>query len=202
MDRQLLERMVGAGVLVVALILIAPAILDGRRDSGVAVYTGRASSTDEVMRTHTIHLDRESEQPPVARQVAEPPSGAAAKTVSSKPAAPKSATRKARAQTVAPAPAAPRKDVKSAPVRVAAASYAPAPAGWTVQLGSFSRQQNADRLVKEVSARGFNSYVQPRQYSEKTLFRVRVGPRDTRADASNLAARLAEAGYKGQIMSP
>jgi cell division septation protein DedD len=192
--------MVGAGVLVVALILIAPAILDGRRDSGVAVYTGRASSTDEVMLTHTIHLDRESEQPPVARQVVEPPSGAAAKTVISKPAAPRSATRKARAQTVAPAPAAPRKDVKSAPVRVAAASSAPA--GWTVQLGSFSKQQNADRLVKEVSARGFNSYVQPRQYSEKTLFRVRVGPRDTRTAASNLAARLAEAGYKGQIMSP
>ena len=71
MDRQLLERMVGAAVLIVALIVIAPAILDGPRD-GDAPMPARAERGGE-MRTVTIHPDRPAEEPPVARSpVAKP----------------------------------------------------------------------------------------------------------------------------------
>jgi len=37
------------------------------------------------------------------------------------------------------------------------------------------------------------------QQAGKTLYRVRVGPRDSRAQATELAERLANAGYQGQV---
>jgi len=35
--------------------------------------------------------------------------------------------------------------------------------------------------------------------SGKALYRVRVGPRETRAQATELAGRLLKAGYDGQV---
>lgn len=204
MDRQLLERMVGAGVLVVALIIIAPAILDGRRDNDVAVYSGRETGTNTAMRTHTIRLDRESDSPPVALQLPASQSSGTP-THAASPAGPKSAPAKSAVakQLIS------KQAVKSDPVRVVAVEATPktatpaaAPAGWTVQLGSFSQRQNAERLASEVKARGFDTHIVPVKKSSKTLYRVRVGPRDTRSAASELAAGLAESGYKGQVMSP
>lgn len=205
MDRQLLERMVGAGVLVVALIIIAPAILDGRRDNDVAVYSGRETGTNTAMRTHTIRLDRESDSPPVALQLpASQSSGTPAH------AAPSAAPKSAPAKSAVAKQLISKQAVKSDPVRVVAVDATPktakpsaaAPAGWTVQLGSFSQRQNAERLAREVKARGFDTHIVPVKKSSKTLYRVRVGPRDTRSAASELAAGLAESGYKGQVMSP
>jgi DedD protein len=71
--------------------------------------------------------------------------------------------------------------------------------GWVVQLGSFSSQQNAQRLADEVSGHGFSVFLMPLDRSGKKLYRVRVGPRDTREQATELAGRLAKVGYSGQV---
>lgn len=74
MDRQLIERLVGAGVLVLALIIIAPTMLDGTRPSvsrPLASPEGMPDTAEStgVRRTHTIRLDRPAESPPVAHPV-------------------------------------------------------------------------------------------------------------------------------------
>ncbi len=75
----------------------------------------------------------------------------------------------------------------------------PTAGGWAVQLGSFAEQGNARRLIQEVGDKGFTAYVVPLRKSGRTLYRVRVGPKETRGQAQDLAGRLAAAGYAGQV---
>ncbi len=207
MDRQLLERLIGAGVLVVALVIVVPAILDGSDDADR--QTATPATTDEPHRTHTIRPDRSTESPPVAREVTEPvsdtkegqePAMTAAVTSSKS----LSETAVKPPQPVKPTPAVTKPVEKKVSPKPSAVSrpkpVEPMPkTGWVVQLGSFSSKQNARRLADEVSGRGFKTFLMPLDRSGKTLYRVRVGPRDTRAQATELAGRLAKSGYSGQV---
>jgi cell division septation protein DedD len=188
MDRQLLERMIGAGVLMAALVIIAPAILDGQRDSRVPAYNSDTGGNDAEMRTHKIRLNQQPEKPPAVRQATKPV------PVATPGAAPK------------PARAAPKsagvKVAAAAPKLTAPASPAKSSGGWSIQLGSFARQENADRLGDEVGGHGFDTFVVPLEQSDRTLYRVRVGSGESRAEAEKLAKRLVKAGYKGQLTPP
>ena len=202
MERQLLERLIGAGVLVILLVIIAPAILDGEPDP---VPMEAAPAEDQPRRTHTIRLDKDSETPPVARQVED---------VATKRPTPEE--QPVVAKEIAPAPepepeAEPEPEPKPEPKPEAAPKPAPVvvakpvvqspkiASGWAVQLGSFSSQENAGRLVKEVKRKGFSGYLMPLNKSGKTLYRVRVGPVSTKDEATQLAARLSAKGYNGQV---
>jgi cell division septation protein DedD len=219
MDRQLLERLIGAGVLVVALVIIVPAILDGDSDddSDADVDHGSAVSTtaSEPRRTHTIRLDQSTQRPPVAREVAEPAAASSSATgsvtgngggreatksptaSSPKPVTTVAATPPAvKPVTVTPAP--PKQP--RVPDPISAEPVSVPKAGWVVQLGSFSSKQNARQLADEVGGQGFPAFLTELDRSGKTLYRVRVGPRDTRAQATELAGRLKKAGYSGQVM--
>jgi DedD protein len=203
MDRQLLERMVGAAVLILALVVIAPAILDGPGNGDEAVPV--APPPDQVVRTVTIRPDQRAEQPPVAMQ--SPPASPAPKPLATpKPVAPKVAA----APAAKPAPKAepePEPKPKPAPKPVVKPAPKPAPkpaatpklSGWAVQLGSFANQANAKRLAGEVAAKGYSTYLLPLKRDGQTLYRVRVGPEPTRKAADELAAKLKQAGYKGQV---
>lgn len=217
MERQLLERMIGAGVLLVALVIIVPAILDGRPD---VEETPPLNSADQDVsglaapsRTHTIHLDRRPESPPVARQAVVPEPQPRAAQPDSNPPAPTLARPATTAKSVTrpkpqPAPpaaqAAPPKPTVVArtavPKPVSKAAAASARAGWVVQLGAFSQAANAQRRAENTRAKGFPAFVIPLQRSGKTLYRVRVGPRDSREAAEKLAASLAKAGFTGQVV--
>ncbi|MDH3453082.1 MAG: SPOR domain-containing protein, partial [Gammaproteobacteria bacterium] len=189
MDRQLLERMVGAGVLLIALILVVPAVLDGEGDQ-----PARDDGTDQAagtMRTHTIRLDRPPKRPPVATEVAKSAPVPAQETAKPAP------RDKPAARSSAPVAPPPKKSesaqapVKSVTANAATARVADtAPAidrGWAVQLGSFAQQANARRLAQEVGGKGFPTYLVPLRRSGRTLYRVRVGPRETRGEAEELA---------------
>ncbi len=212
MERQLLERMIGAGVLLVALVIIVPAILDGRPD---VEDTSQSSAVDRdapgsavPSRTHTIHLDRRPESPPVARQAAvpasppraaEPESETQAATVSTSttPATPTPTAKAVTEPPPQPAPTpAPRQAEPPKPPAVAASERV----GWVVQLGSFSQKANAQRLAEDSRAKGFPAFLMPLERSGKTLYRVRIGPRDTRESAGELAASLSKAGFTGQVV--
>lgn len=225
MDRRLLERVIGAGVLFVLLLLIVPAVLDGDRE-GRDGEPGTETETDSVnLRTHTIRSDGTPDGPPVPQpapqsvgvEAEEAPPAAAepAEVTPSEPAAPAATTAGTaaeppklasapRPETAAPPaeqvpPAEPPATTRAVPAPPAA--QPPAGTGWSVQLGSFSRQDNAERLAAELQAKGFPAFLQPTSQSGKTLYRVRVGPVSTREVAGVLAARLDEAGYRGQVTS-
>ncbi len=57
MERKLLERMVGAGALILALIMIGPAILDGNRPGRATLDGGSAGPAAEELQTRTIRLN-------------------------------------------------------------------------------------------------------------------------------------------------
>jgi len=205
MDRQLLERLIGAGVLVVAFVIVVPAILDGDLADEAEHESGTPAILNEPRRTHTIRLDQSTERPPVAREVAESApdpeplistSGSGSVTVAAQqPVKPVAA--KPRSEPKPVAVAKPKSSSASAARRTALTAVPPS--GWVVQLGSFSSRQNAQRLADEVSGRGFSVFLMPLDRSGKKLYRVRVGPRDTRAQAAELAGDLAKIGYSGQV---
>lgn len=193
MDRQLLERMVGAAVLIIALVVIAPAILDGPDDQEPALPAPDA--LDREVRTVTIRPDGQAAEPPVPVATPEPVAEAPAPEPQAKPeprAAPK------------PAPAAkpkaqPKPKPEPKPKAEPTPKLAEARSGWAVQLGSFASRDNARRLAGEVSAKGYETYLLPLERDGRTLYRVRVGPRKSREAAEKLAGELAKAGYKGQV---
>jgi DedD protein len=206
MDRQLLERMIGAGVLIVALVLIAPAILDGRRGGEIAVYSNghrvdkkvatgipESSQRAPAMRTHTIVLDHEPDRPPVARPVTEPAVAAEPEKESANPNTPQVPGRPSMAPVVAD-------QVIADPSKADPVSVELPASGWSVQLGSFAERPNAERLAGDVKSRGFSAYLEPLTQSGRTYYRVRVGPRQTRDQASELAGGLAKSGFTGQVI--
>lgn len=216
MDRQLAERMVGAACLLAVLVLVVPAILDGNPDSGATLTHPQ---TDEAidLRTHTIRLQGEERDPPVPTPVRDesgppedvPTASAVPKAADpalpqpvpsgpapSKPALPVAVT--APSATPAAAPAAKTPSASHEPVRnLANEPIASASGNWIVQLGSFSRRENADRLAADLKRKGFAVSVRGGGGASGTLFRVRAGPAADRAAAEALAARLAAAGFKG-----
>jgi len=201
MDRQLLERMIGAAVLILALVVIAPAILDGPGDSNEAVPV--AAAPDQVVRTVTIRPDQRADQPPVAMQT--PPPRPAPKPVAEpETAAPVVAAAPAPKSEPEPKPKPepkpePKAKPKPKPAPKPAPEVTPKLSGWAVQLGSFANEANAKRLAGEVAAKGYKTYLLPLKRDGRTLYRVRVGPEPTRAAADELAVRLRQAGYKGQV---
>ena len=74
------------------------------------------------------------------------------------------------------------------------------PAGWVVQLGSFSNERNAlglrDRLVKK----GYPAFVETSTSDGKRVSRVFVGPEKTRDEAkARLPVLLEETRLKGIV---
>lgn len=78
-------------------------------------------------------------------------------------------------------PEVPPKPVASAPS--APTSAVPSGKGWAVQLGSYSSEATAERLMNEWRAKGQNAFVMPVKTGTKTLYRVRIGPNKDRASA-------------------
>jgi DedD protein len=195
MDRQLLERMIGAVVLLVAFVLIVPAILDGGDNAGTpAPEPANATvAAEPPTRQYEIRLDRPAESPPIPQPAIrdiEPAAGPVDAGES------ESRDTSTVVPSSAPKPAAEPKVAKAPTVKRPASLDA----GWIVQLGSFSSRQNAQGLANRVRAQGFDSYLMPVARSGKTLYRVRVGPpREGRDDAVRLAEDLRKAGFAGQI---
>jgi DedD protein len=91
-------------------------------------------------------------------------------------------------------PEAQPKPVASAPS--APTSSVPAAKGWAVQLGSYSSEATAERLMNEWRAKGQNAFVMPVKSGGKTLYRVRIGPTKDRA-AAEAALKSVKASIPG-----
>jgi DedD protein len=135
-----------------------------------------------------------------------------APAVAQSPAAqtPKPAAQSTPAATTKPTPAA------SAPVVAAPAITTPTmtpaapkpvpnatpakPGTFVVQLGSFGSRENAERLVRDMTAKGFTTFIAPITTNGRELYRVRVGPTRDRPSAEALAAQLKRMGQSGSIV--
>lgn len=68
---------------------------------------------------------------------------------------------------------------------------------FSVQVGSFTHEQNAKALSKKLNATGFESFITTDQVHH--LYRVRVGKAVSREEAAATANKLKKAGYSTRI---
>jgi DedD protein len=200
MEQQLKERIVGAIVLVALGMLVIPALLDGPDPSADTVGVV-LSDQEEGTKTHRIRLDVQENAP------ATPSSGRISRAQPDPVTMPASTVKQgaAEAQSVdernPPAESPARPNVS--PPKPAPAPVAPTPpptGSWAVQVGSFSRKQNADRLARELGERGFDVSVSVVKGSGGTMHRVRVGPVEDRDSAEALRVRLEASGQPGRVV--
>ena len=199
MDQGLKERLVGAAVLVAIAVWLIPWVLDGP-EAPVETTGGslQLPTAEEPMpmRTQTLRLgdaaEPSSESPRSAVDVAqrtEPLEAADPPPVQTPgeaeaPAVAAVRPEPERASVVATSPPPP---VATPPKPVSA----PAANGdWTVQLGSFSDEANARRLAERSSTFGYKAEVSSYRSGSRTLYRVRVGPAQSRAEADATASAL------------
>jgi DedD protein len=223
MDSRAKQRLTGAVILVALFVLLVPELLTGPRGADVP-----GTPEEEGMRRYTIDLNAANpgappanlpaSQPAVALpppaplsesplsepqvQLAKPGDVAAPAVVEPPPAAappPSATTTPPLAQQVVPAERpAPRVEAQKP---AAATPATPAERGnFVVQLGSFSSRDNADRLVRDMTAKGFTAFLAPIKSGGRELYRVRVGPTRDRAQAEALAAQLRRIGQSGSIV--
>jgi DedD protein len=213
MDLRAKQRLTGAVILVALFVLLVPELLRGPRGAANAPTD---TPTDEGMRRYTIDLDAPGSSiqpatsasqpavalPPVTQNLAVPgedaqpePQAAPQATPQSTPQSAPASNTGVQAPTAAPAAVA-------APVSTPTAVPAPAAArgSFVVQLGSFGSKENADRLVRDMTAKGFAAFVAPITSGGRELYRVRVGPTRDRPAAEALAAQLRRVGQSGSIV--
>jgi len=178
LDQALKERLVGAAVILAAGVIVIPLLLDG------PVRESEQFARDDVVtlpvpgkpETPAKNQDSEPEAQRVVENVPEP--------VKEVPAAARKPKKEAPKELPVERPK--QKSVKADSRPVAT----PEPT-WAVQVGSFASADNARGLAADLESGGFNAFVERWQgESGRVLFRVRVGPEATRADAEKLAARL------------
>jgi DedD protein len=232
-DSLVKERLTGAIILVVLIVLLVPELLSGPSRSAPAPQAAATSSEEPPLRSYTINLADDSHSagasaeasnatarvsgPAQPTTIAESPTPAAQEADSDSPTEGfPNPPQPAATQTLAPAPGAAAetqqeplkatashgRTVPAAQQRLsAAATDKPSPSGgWLVQLGVFSVQANAERLVQELKSQGFHALVSENTGGGRPLWRVRTAPVAERAAAEQLNAKLRAAGHAGSIV--
>lgn len=186
MDRSLKERVIGATVLVVVAVLIVPVFLDGSADEAEIVsevVTLPGQNAQESM-TQVVVLNRDRAEPVPTS-------------------APLSAPQETKPEPVISKPQASAKEAALPPVSAAKERPGEPESStgmWAVQLGSFSNQENAERLAADLRKQGYAAFLSQLDTGSGALHRVRIGPQKDRDGAESVAAKLGKSGHSGQVV--
>jgi cell division septation protein DedD len=202
MDTPSIERLVGAIIFVVLIVLLVPEILSGPRRAAPAGGAAAGGPT----RTYTIDLGNPVK--PAATQVVDakptslPPPPPPAVVPGQQPPAVSPPVTQATPSTAAEVkPPAATPSTPAAAKRTVVAPAAVGKESWGAQLGSFSKAENAERLAASLRGRGYRAFVSPIGTGSHVLHRVRVGPEATRAAAEALVARLKRDGQTASVVT-
>jgi DedD protein len=199
MDQQLKERLVGAAVLVILGMLLIPSLLNGPpEDEPVRIGVELPAPGQDGKRSQTVRITVPADRPnagSISRPVETNPA------ITPTPAKPEPAPNERQQKTESqeqpaaippPAPAVPPREAPSMPRAHAD--------GWAVQVGSFSNQENAERLSSELAKGGYDVFVDRAVTTGKTWYRVRVGPVPDKETAEALATRLQAGGQTARVV--
>jgi DedD protein len=206
-DRRLKERLLGASILMVLIVLIVPELLSGPRPAPAALKL--PTSTPEPVRNITVDLTTAKALAPesldAAASSAQPPDArnrpaASAPAASAAPAG--AATAGQAAGVDARAASSARLETRApAPTSAATAAKPVASTGaWAVQLGSFASRANADKLMRQLKGQGFAAYMVPGGSGFAVQYRVRVGPMADRNAAAQTLAKLKASGHTATVV--
>lgn len=193
-------RLVGAAALMLGVIVVSPLLLDREQDVKPPVST-EIPAVPETARTTFNALPGSSGDVDVTAN------GAAAEQSTSRANLANEARQpvktepapKAEAAKPAPAPAA-RPEPKKAEEKPAKKSSATDGKGFYVQVLATSSERNAEKLVRELSAKGYPAYKVSVSQKAGTLWRVRVGNYAIRDEARGVQGTLVLDGHTGQLI--
>ena len=212
MDRRVKERLVGASILAVLIVLVVPELLSG--PVPVPAISRLPVSAPEPVRNVTVDLATSKAPEPspldtpaasgavasgamassAAASDARPTAPAPSSAASSMPAPPTSAPAASASAPVEIAPSLPRSTTTT--VKTTAGH------GWAVQLGSFVSRDNADKLARQLRAQGFGVYVLPGGAGSLLRYRVRIGPMPDPSAATQTVAKLKSLGQVASLVPP
>lgn len=193
-------RLVGAAALMLGVIVVSPLLLDREQDVKPPVSTEipavpetarttlnalPGSSGDVDVTANGVAAEQSTSRANLANEARQP--------VKTEPAP------KAEAAKPAPAPAA-RPEPKKAEEKPAKKSSATDGKGFYVQVLATSSERNAEKLVRELSAKGYPAYKVSVSQKAGTLWRVRVGNYATRDEARGVQGTLVLDGHTGQLI--
>ena len=193
-------RLVGAAALMLGVIVVSPLLLDREQDVKPPVST-EIPAVPETARTTFNALPGSSGDVDVTAN------GAAAEQSTSRANLANEARQPVKTETEpapkaakpAPAPAA-RPEPKKAEEKPEKKSSATDGKGFYVQVLATSSERNAEKLVRELSAKGYPAYKVSVSQKAGTLWRVRVGNYATRDEARGVQGTLVLDGHTGQLI--
>jgi len=192
MERALKERIIGAAVLVLVVVLVVPVFLDGPPGEGEIVSERVPLPGQSEQENRTVVLDRDRTQPVPDNQLADTTPKSQPVAVQSEP--------EPEPEPVATTPAPQPAVEEPAAEQDQPAATTSSTGMWAVQLGSFGNQENAERLAAELRKQGHAAFLSQVMTSEGQRHRVRIGPQKDRAAAEAVAASLKKAGHDGKVL--
>jgi len=183
-EERLRERLVGAVVLCAVAVIFVPMVFEGRsEDDQAPIARSQAGFTSSILpvdqASPTVEVvEVEPAVGPISAH--DGPSQDLAPDRGSQVQGPRQSTRRS--------PKLPEAETLSD-----GASVDASPAGWVVQLASFSREANAKTLRAKLVARGFGAFIEKTTTTRSSMYRVRVGPTSGRQQAQDLRAALQQA---------
>jgi DedD protein len=198
MERELKERIIGAVVLVLVVVLVVPIFLDGRTDHDETVTESVVLPGQSEQKMQTQVLDRNRSTPVPASSsnddAPQPEAAAAEPQPVPEPRREEPTPVAAQQPVTKPVSQPEEKPVVSEPVATSSTGM------FAVQLGSFGSEENATKLAADLRKQDFAAFLSKLESNGKELHRVRVGPQANREAAEAVAAKLAKAGHKGQVV--
>lgn len=205
--RQILERMIGAVVLVGLAVIFIPMLLSGDKDEGIPLFGSNIPSKPSRIE-NLKDLEIKSTAKPLTHvaPLRIPVDEHSPKRVSTAQTKPKSAPDPAKKQAdskttqqLAKASAKPATPAQKK-IPLTASSVQPKkkeqsakpklPKAWAVQVGSFNSQTRAMALRDKLRTKKFLAFVEVVSTSKGDVYRVRVGPEVRRSQAKKLQKRL------------
>jgi DedD protein len=214
-ERRAKERLIGASILVVVLVLVVPELLSGPKPAPppapmpLLPRPGSGSAPEPV---RTVTVDLATSKPPVVDAEASTPAGvpetaasaasaASEASAASDAAAASDAGSGAASAVGAPGPA----SEPTPPPSDSLETRTPSPTSghaWAVQLGSFANRSNADNLMHQLKSQGFQVYDSAVGFGKAQRFRVRIGPLADRVAAERAIAKLKTLGHAATLVTP
>jgi DedD protein len=193
MERALKERIIGAVVLVVFVVLVVPIFLDGPPADGETVTERVLLPGQDGQKTQTVVLDRDRTEPVPAASAPQEETPRAEE----EPA--QVVIERNEPLRVPPKPV--PQPVQDEPASQPPSQPATSTTGmWAVQISALSNKESAESQAAGLRKEGYAAFVSQYQSGSSTLYRVRIGPQKDRDSAEAMAVRLLKAGHKGQVV--
>jgi len=202
LKRRARRRLIGAVVLVTAIIVVLPMVLDSEpRPAGQEITVQIPSPDSGIFASKVVPLPAAPDakavaKAPEARQPAEEARKIAVAPAALEPAVPVKEAPKAATEKPKAAPAKKSSKPAAKPTKPAAK---PAGGKFVVQVIALADAGRAKQMQNQIAAAGIKSYTEVVKTAKGDVTRVRAGPFATRAAAEKAREQLKTLGMNGNI---